>query len=491
MASAEPPEHGPATTAGGRSPWVVMGAVLLGTYLVVINTTVLGVALPHIDRELGGTAPIDVDWVVTTYLLAVVLVQPATGWLGDRFGRRSVYLVALLMFGVGSIVGALAPTMPLLLGGRVLQGLGGGALMPIGMAIVYGLFPAHKRGQALGIWGMALMAAPTLGPPFGGWMVTAASWRWVFAALVVISAIGLLVAWRVLPTATRTDPRPLDIGGWVLAGLAMPAIVLLARNAQSWGFASVETFALAALCVVLLAVLVGRSLRRANPLIELRAYTVPTFAAGSVVLILVTMTQFATINYLPVELQVVRGLSAQTVGLLIVPNALAAAAMMPLAGRLADRVGSRLPVSVGHALGGASLVGLGLLSPETPIEIVVALMAVMGMSNGLSLMPTTVAAMNSLPERFTGQASALLSLTRQLAGAIGVAVFAGVLVAALGSVAPAGVDTAEAAADAQSGYNLVFLIAAGLRLAASVVSLALPGRRRMAELQNARAAEAS
>ncbi|MGC2241185.1 MAG: MFS transporter, partial [Acidimicrobiia bacterium] len=163
---------------GDRYPWIAMGVVLIGTFMVILDTTIVNVALPQIGLALDRQAGI--EWVVTAYLLAVGLAQPPTGWLADRFGRKRLFIVSLGFFVIGSLGAALSPNLGSLVGARVIQGLGGGALMPVGMAMIYELFPPHRRGTALGVWGVAAMAGPAFGPVIGGYLVTNVSWHWLF-----------------------------------------------------------------------------------------------------------------------------------------------------------------------------------------------------------------------------------------------------------------------------------------------------------------------
>ncbi|MGY6500890.1 MAG: MDR family MFS transporter [Acidimicrobiales bacterium] len=473
--------------APARSPWVAVGVILVGTYAAVLNISVVGVALPAIAEAFdGGTA--SVDWVVTTFLVGVVLVLPLTGWLADRVGRKALYSACLALFGLGAAICAVAPSMEILIAGRFVQGLGGGALMPVGMAVVYDLFPPHRRGTAMGIWGVGVMAAPAAGPPLGGWLVTVASWRWVFGVFVVVSVIALLLSLRWLPQVGHREDRRLDLTGWALMATGVVLVVVGSRQVATWGPTSPATLAVATAAVVVLGLVVWRSLGRADAIVDLGMFSVPTFRMAMVVVALLSIAQFAQLTFLPVELQVVRGLDAQRVGLLLAPAALGVAVMMPISGWLADRAGARIPVSVGLSVVAWSMWRLAHLTPDGPERYIVEILVVQGVGLGLVFMPTTVAAMNSLPSRFVAQASAVNNLARQLGGAIGVAGLSALIVADLGAVSPSaiGLDLDQA----QAAYNRVFLVAFWFTAAALVVAgVFLPGRRKATLDQEARAAE--
>ncbi len=487
-AAAPCPSEGATDGRGRWYPWVVMGVVLAGSYLVVLNTTVLGVALPDISRDLGPGARLDADWVITTYLLAVVGVQPATSWLADRLGHKRLYVGCLVGFALGSLLCALAPTMETLLVARFVQGAGGGALMPLGMAMVLDVFPPHRRGFVLGVRGVAIMAGPALGPPIGGVIVTQASWRWIFGALVPIAVLAVVLAARLLRDPGHRAHRPLDKGGWVLAFLGIGLVVVAARQAADWGFTAPATWSTFLLGVGLLLVLGVRSRGRPHPIIEPRLFAVPLYALSLVMVWLVTVVLYARLNFLPIELQVVRGLPAQQVGFILVPSALGLAVTMAMGGWLADRVGARVPTMVGLSVLSLTTWQLSSLEPTTQVSWIVGVLLLQGLGSGLMRIPVNVTGMNALGNRDITQGAALRSLNRQVAGALAVAVLAGLLTLQLGSIAPE-VTTAAEIAEAQAAYNSLFRVAFVFVLLALCGSVFMPGKRRMAELQAERARE--
>lgn len=472
----------------GWRPWIVMGVVLIGSYLVVLNTTILGVALPQISADLGPGGLLDVDWVITTYLLAVVAVQPATAWFAGRFGHKRVYVTSLAVFALGSLLSALAPTLEALLAARFVQGAGGGALMPLGMSMVLAVFPPHRRGLVLGIRGVAVMAGPALGPPLGGLAVTQGSWRMIFVGLVALGLIAVPLAARLLRDPARREAKPLDTGGWALAFLGVALLVVGARQAGAWGFTAPPTLAALALGLTVLVLLGRRSLRRPHPIIEPRLLTTPTFVVSLLVVWMITVVTFARLNFLPVELQVLRDLSAQDVGLIMAPSAIGVAATMTLGGWLADRVGARGPLLAGLTVMCATTWQLANLTPDTSVWWITGVLLAQGLGTGLMRIPLNVAGINAVPNRLITQASALRSLNRQVASAVGTAVLAALVVAQLGSITPE-VTSAEDVAAAQAAYNRVFEVAFGVLLVALTAALAMPGRRRMRELQARRAEE--
>lgn len=483
-----PPEKGSSGVLGGRYRWIVMAVVLGGSYLFVLDLTVLGVALPAIADDLAGGSPLGIDWVITAYVVAIGVVQPATGWMADRWGKKHVYLGALATFTGGSLLAGLAPNLELLVAFRVLQGLGGGVMQPVGMAMIYEHAPAERRGNALGIWGVAIMAAPALGPPLGGWLTTAFSWRWIFLINLPLGAAVLAAGWRLLREIGFKERRSLDWRGWLLAGAGVFAVVLASRQSSEWGVTAPVTLVTMAAGLILLGILVFRSLGRDNPIIEFEMFSFSTFSISITLVCLLRVAQFARLTFLPVELQVVRGLSPDRVGLLLAPGAIGVAATMWLGGWLTDRIGARVPVATGLTIVGVGTWMLARLTPTTPESHIVGILVFTGIGTGLSIMPNSVAAMNSLPTRFIAQAAAVRSVARELATAVGTAGLAAFLVVHLGAIAPDATSAAEVSA-AQAAYNNVFLITLGFLAATWALAFFLPGKALTKEHQAARAAE--
>jgi len=459
-----------------------MGVVLIGTFMVILDSTIVNVALPAIGDELDAGGGL--EWIVTAYLLAVGLSTPASGWLADRFGRKRIFVLSLTAFAAASLAAALSPNLEVLVGFRVLQGLGGGAMMPVGMAMIYELFPPERRGTALGIWGVAAMAAPAMGPVLGGYLATSVSWRWLFAVNVPFGVAGLLLGLRLLRDTGYRERRPFDLRGLLLIGTGLLLWLLAFSEGNTWGWSSPTVVTMLATGAVLLVAFAFVELRSDHPLIQLRMFTVPVFSITIGIVWAITAAQFGRLVFIPLELQgPIRDLTALHVGLLLTPSAAGAAITMPLGGRLSDRIGPRPPVICGVTLLAFSAAGLGRLTPTTSELWIVVLLFVGGLGTGLSVMPNTVTAMNVLPGRFTAQASAVRSMNRQVAGALGVAVLTGVFEARAGGSAEPGT--------LQSAYNSVFTLSAAICAVAVVLAFFLPTRRANDAILAERTAEAA
>jgi DHA2 family multidrug resistance protein len=458
-----------------------MAIVLIGTFMVILDTSIVNVALPQIGADFHTIS--GVEWIVTAYLLAVGVAMMATGWFADRFGRKSTFVGSLGLFTAGSLLCALAPNLSVLVAFRVLQGLGGGALMPLAMAMIYELFEPHERGRALGIWGIAAMAAPALGPVLGGYLATVSTWRWLFLINVPLGAVGVPIAVRLLRDVGYREHRRFDALGLAISSTGLVLVLLALSEAPDWGWGSIAFEACAGVGVALLAAFTVRALRTEHPIVDMRLFAVPVFSFTMVVIWCLTIAQFARLVFIPLELETLRGLSALRVGVALTPSALGIAATMPIGGRLADRIGARVPCTVGIVVLAISFWPLGHLGADTPLWVISTWLFVGGLGAGLAMMPNTVAGMNSVSSRLVAQASAVRSLNRQLAGAFGTAVLASVLSSRVGAIGShAGHPTPAAVA----GYNDLFVLGTWILVVTVVLALFLPGKAKSLAMQEER-----
>lgn len=464
--------------AQSRYRWVVMGVVLIGSFMVVLDTSIVNVALPQIGREFGSLAR--VEWIVTAYLLAVGVVQPVTGWLSDRFGKRQIFLASLAAFTFGSLLCALAPSLGFLVFFRVVQGFGGGAMMPVGMAMIFELFDPEERGRALGLWGIAVMAAPSAGPVIGGYLTTAVDWRWLFAVNVPIGIAGLIIAPRLLRDTGDRHQRPFDGAGFAFAGIGTALLLLALSEGGSWGWGSPETVVCAGLAALSLGAFWRHNNRTDHPLINPHMFRVPVFNLTMLVVALLTVAQFGRFVFIPLQLETLRGYSALQVGFTLMPSALGIAITMPLGGRLVDRIGARVPVVIGTAVFAAAYWPLAHLSLDTPLWQISGWLFVGGLGAGLGMMPCTVVAMNSVKGALVAQASSMSNLYRQLSGAFGTALLSAVLAAQID------LERVTDPASGIEGFNTVFLVAFGFLLAAFALAFFLPRKSATLAIQRDR-----
>jgi DHA2 family multidrug resistance protein len=470
--------------AGVPYRWVAMGVVLFGSFMVVLDTTVVNLGLPSLQRDFDTVNGI--EWVVTAYLASVGVSQMLSGWSADRFGRKAMFISSMALFTISSAVCAAAPSLSVLVGARVVQGIGGGLMMPVGMAMIYELFEPEERGRALGYFGIAVMAAPAIGPVLGGSLVSSVGWRWLFLINVPIGIAGVPIALRLLKDTGFRETRRLDRIGLLLSGVGLATLLIGFSKGESWGWSSPSVVAMIGGGVLLLAVFTRRTLRVDAPLVDMRILANPVFAIGMVAISLLTVAQYTRLVYIPLELGTARSISAFRIGLTMLPSALGIAITMPIGGRLADKVGARIPVTLGAAILGISFVGLAELRPATSLPVIALILFIGGLGSGLAMMAPNIVAMNAVDSRKVSQASALSQTARQVAAAVGVSIVAAVFATNASVVLPAG---ANATAASISPYRIVFLVAAALCATTVGVAQFLPGKTKARQLQADRRAE--
>ncbi len=466
MSTTSPTQPG-SDAVGQRSPWIGMTVILMGTIMVVLDTTIVNVALPQIGDALN--AGDGVEWIVSAYLLAVAVSLPITGWISERFGHKRVYLTALAAFTLASLACAMAPSLPLLVLFRAFQGLGGGALMPVGMAIVFKIFPRERHGRAVGVWGIAAMAAPAIGPTLGGWLVTSVSWHWLFLINVPIGLVAFFVGGRLLPPVPYGPAGRFDGLGFVTGSFGLAMFVLGLSEANRWGWESAATIGCIGGGALLLAAFVRHELRTTEPMLDMRMFRNRTFTIAFAITFLVVAAQYTRLVFIPLNLENIRGFSALEVGLMLAPAGLATAAGMSIGGRLADRIGPRTPIIIGTSLMASAILVVAVVGLTQPLWFLSIVLAVQGFGMGIHAAPATVAAMNTLEPEMLGQGSAMRTLTSQVSGAVTVAGMSAILALAT----PAGATPAEQ----QDAYSTIFYVAFVGMVGAVVLGLLMkPGR---------------
>ena len=409
------------------SKWRVLASVVFGVFMVTLDTTAVNVAFPVIRAELGATLR-DAQWLVSVYVLALGMSTPVAGFLADRFGLKRMYIIGLAIFVVGSLAAGLAPSLWTLVAARALKGIGGGIAVPCGTALLFRGFSKSELGLALGVFGLALLFAPALGPVLGGWLVDHHLWRWIFFINVPIGTLGIIVASRFL-VSRPGDPRT-RWDGWGLV-TAIPAFgallyVTALLGQESW--TSPHLLAWLAVGIVSLAAFAYVELRvAAAPLLDLRLFRRPVFLIATLVGYVTVIAFFGAEFLLPVYLQSLRGEAALTVGLVMLPLALCAGLLLPPAGLVYDRIGPRALVVAGFALLCYNTWQLAHLGPKTSLHFLVLLTAVRGIALGLTVQTPFTAALADVEHDALPRATSLVSSTRYLVQAYGIAALATLL----------------------------------------------------------------
>jgi EmrB/QacA subfamily drug resistance transporter len=404
------------------SPRLAVSVVyVVAMFMAIMDTTIVNVALPTISRDLS--VPLDrVDGVVTGFLVSLAVFIPASGWLGDRFGTRRVFLAALAIFTLASALCGLAQDFGELVGFRVLQGVGGGMLTPTGMAMLYRAYPPAERVRASRILTVPTALAPALGPVVGGILVTAASWRWVFYVNVPIGVAGFVFGAVFLPEHREPGTGRFDLPGFVLSGAGLGTLMYALSEGPSHGWTSPLIVSTGFAGIVLLAALARAETRTPEPLVHLRLLADRLFASASAVLFTGVMAFLGTLYLIALFLQDGLGLSALNAGLSTFPEAIGVMAGAQIAARLYPRIGPRRMMT-GGMLGVAAMTALMITAGSgTSLWWLRALMLLLGLSWAQALVPLQAAAFATISPADTGAASTLFNTGRQLGMAIGVAI---------------------------------------------------------------------
>ncbi len=324
--------------------WRVLGVVMLGTVMSALDSSIVNVSLPNMMASFGASID-DIEWVVTGYMLAFSTFMPLTAWLRDRLGYRVLYIASLVVFTVGSLLCGIAPNLPTLVFARVIQAVGGGAITPTGMAIIAEVFPPEERGRALGIWGVGVIVGPALGPTLGGYLTEMFGWRSIFNINLPIGAVGLLIASRVLradkPHATAS--RDFDLPGFSLLTVFLVSTLLGLSNGNHEGWTSRYVLTCGLVSAVSFVLFLAVESIVAERILDLGLFRNAQFSVAMVVTAARSVALYGGIFLLPVFLQNQMGRSEIDTGLLLLPGAVVIGMVMPIAGRIAERLGPRTP----------------------------------------------------------------------------------------------------------------------------------------------------
>jgi EmrB/QacA subfamily drug resistance transporter len=405
--------------------WTIAGVVTLGGVMSSVDTTVVNVALETLAGDFGVSIT-GVQWVATAYLLALVAMIPLAAWASDRFGGKRVWIASVGLFIAGSMLSGAAWSLPSLIVFRTLQGLGGGLIVPVGMTLLSRAAGPARMGRVMSILGVQQLLGPVVGPIIGGALVEHAGWRWIFYVNAPIGVLAVPLAMRLLP---RDEPRPrerFDGVGFLLVSPGFAALIYgLTETERAGGLTPGAVVPIVAGLALLVAFLLHA--RRGKTLIDLSLFRRRAFAAGVGTSVFLSMGLFGVLFLLPLYYQGARGASPLAAGLLMIPQGLGAALMMPLAGRITDRAGPGLVVLGGVGLTLVGTLPFALAGASMSYPALAAALLIRGLGMGAAMMPAMAGAYASLDERSIAQASSVLTVLRRLGGSLAIAFVAIVL----------------------------------------------------------------
>jgi len=463
-------------------PRISVAAVYVAAqFMSIMDSTVVNVALPTLANRFRVPSA-SIDAVVVGYLISLAVFIPASGWLGDRWGTKRIFLCALGLFSLASALCGLAGSFNELVLFRVLQGAGGGMLTPVGMAMLYRTFPPAQRMQASRILIIPTVIAPAVGPVLGGLLVDRLSWRWIFFVNVPIGLAALLFGLVFLREHRESLPGRFDLPGFLLAGTGFPLVMYALTEGSTHGWTSPRILAAAAAGVLVLAAFVTVELRTQEPMVQLRLLANRLFCTITAVLVVSTAGFLGLLFLVPLFLQEARGASALSSGLTTFPEALGVLLSTQLVARLYPRIGPRRLMMAGMIGVAVMMTLLSLVGLRTSAWVVRALMFLTGAGMAYVFLPMQAAAFATISPSATGRASTLFNALRQLGAAMGVAVLSGVLAV----VGPTRLGAAGTARPHLAAYHAAFLTAAAFALLAALLALAIPDRDAAATMQRTR-----
>lgn len=420
-----------ATMQAGEKPATIkqilapLSAIIIGLFMVILDGTAMNVALPGFMKEFDASFTL-VQWTVTGYALAQAAVIPLAGWLSDRFGAKSIFLLSVFLFTVGSLLCAMAGSVEQLVAFRVLQGLGGGMLAPIAMAFTYRLSPPGKVGAVMGMMGIPILLAPAAGPVVAGWLVDYHSWVWIFLINIPVGIIGLIIGFRTLPKIERQSVASLDILGMIFGPVAFAALSYgVSEGAVSW--TSAKTIGGISIGVAALIAFIIAELKHKNPLLELRVFRSKNFTRGILVQWVSQIALFGTLFLFPLFLQQAKGYSAFDTGLIMLPQALAAGIAMPIGGKLFDKLGARPLVIAGLSLVTLAAFILSGIQADDGVVMLMLPLVLLGLGMGLSMMPLNTHLIQAAPQNLVSRVTSLTNAAQQVMTSFAVAGLATIL----------------------------------------------------------------
>ena len=441
--------------------------LLVSTFVVILNETIMSVALPHLMEDLDITASA-AQWLTTAFLLTMAVVIPITGFLLQRFTTRGIFITAMTVFSVGTLIAAIAPGFEVLLAARVVQAVGTAIMIPLLFTTVLTLVPEQNRGRIMGNISIVISVAPAVGPTISGLILSVLDWRWMFIIVLPIAVIALILGAMRIPNVSETRKTPLDVLSVILAAFGFGGVVFGLSNLGTavGGIAAVEAWGPLAVGVVALALFILRQLslqKKDIALLDLRTFKTKSFSMSIGLVMISMISLFGTLILLPLYTQDVLGLDTLTTGLLLLPGGLVMGLLAPFVGRLYDRNGPTVLVVAGSIIVSLALWGMTMLGENTEIWWV--LVAHVGLSIGLALLftPLFTSGLAGLKPAMYSHGSAILSTVQQLAGASGIALFITVLSA---HAAVLGADGASAVTATAGGIHSAFVYGAIISLVA-------------------------
>jgi EmrB/QacA subfamily drug resistance transporter len=402
--------------------WAVLSLIMIGTFMAILDTSIVNVALPHMMSAFGVNRN-QIEWVATGFMLATAVSMPLVGWLVGRLGHKILYLGSLTLFTLGSAACAMAWSYDSLIVARIIQAVGGGAIQPVGMAIIAELFQPEERGKALGLWGTGIMIGPAVGPTLGGYLTEAFNWRAIFSVNLPFGLLALLIGLTLMESDSERLKRkvPFDWWGFIFLSMALIAGLLALSKGQEKGWSSEYIVTCLAFTVIGLTMFLTVESVIAHPLLDLRLFLYRNFTLSMGLAIFRAVGLFGGIFLLPIFLENLVGYTTIQTGLWMMPGAVMVGITMPISGRMADRYNIRWLVLCGSIVTGISLIVYGNLDPLSGAGMIIVPQLTRGAGLALMMAPLMTAALNAVPQNQLATASSFLNVAQRVGGSFGIA----------------------------------------------------------------------
>jgi EmrB/QacA subfamily drug resistance transporter len=457
-----------------NSKWWTLGAMCFALFMIMLDNTVVNVALPSIQRDLAASIG-QLEWAINGYTLSFGVLLVTGGRLGDIYGRRLMFLAGVAIFAVTSASAGLAASPEMLIASRVLQGFGAALMMPATLSIITNAFPAAERGKAIGTWAGVSALALSIGPLVGGLLVEQVSWRAIFFINLPVALIAIVATlFAVHESRDRTIARRVDLPGVATLTIALTALVLALIEGNAWGWSSPRIVALIAGGIALLALFVAIERRSQAPMVEFSFFGERNFLGANAVAFIISFAMLGTFFFMAIYMQDVLGYSPLEAGVRFLPTTLLIVVIAPLAGRLTDRVGALWPIASGLTILTVSMFLFARIDAATTFSDLLPPFILMGIGIAMTMSPMSTAAMNAVSLHKAGVASGILTMSRMIGGAVGIAASGAIFQAQLGGFDPAALATGgdAARADFADALGTAMGVAAVVVLLGVIVAVA-------------------
>jgi EmrB/QacA subfamily drug resistance transporter len=451
--------------------WWTLAAVAFGLFMIMLDNTVVNVALPSMARDLGVGLS-ELEWIVTGYALTFASLMLTGGKLADLLGRRAIFVVGLVIFTGSSLACGLAESGDFLIGARVVQGVGAALMNPATLSIIAATFPPHQRGMAIGIWAGVSALALAIGPLVGGLLTEHLDWSWIFFVNVPVGILAIVASFVLIPESKdESAEQRLDLPGLVTSGIGLFALTYGLIEANTYGWTSGRIVGSFVVAAVMLSAFVLLEMRQRLPMLDLSLFRNGTFAGANLAVLLVALAMFGVFFFVSLYMQGILGYSAVQAGAAFLPMTVLIILVAPIAGKTSDRVGSRWLMTSGMLLVATQLLYFSRLEVHSTFWNLLPGLLVGGVGMALVMTPSAAAAVRALPVDKSGVGSAVLNAFRQVGGAMGIALMGAIMAHQVGRVeGPAVFRDPERFVD---GFSTTLVVAAVIALAGAVVSAAL------------------